>query len=50
MRQLDDIEQTDIAFATLDSTDVVAVQIGQLRQMFLRQPALDPQFADAPSN
>ena len=47
MRQLDDIEQTDIAFTPLDSTDVVAMQIGQLRQMFLRQPALDSQFTDA---
>ena len=49
MRQLDDIEQTDVAFAPLDSADVIAMQIGQFRQMFLRQPALDSQFTDAPS-
>ena len=33
--QLHDVEETDIPFAALHSTDVVAMQIGQLRQLFL---------------
>ena len=35
VRQFDDVEQADVAFAALDSADVVAMQVGQLRQALL---------------
>ena len=44
--QCDDVKQTDIAFSPFDSAHVVAMEIRQLRQGFLRKPALCPQFAD----
>ena len=47
--QLDNVDQPDVAFAALDSTDVVSMQVGQLRQAFLRKAALHPQFANAPA-
>ena len=45
--KLDNIEQADIAFPTLNSSNIVSMQIRQLCQAFLRKPALQPQFADA---
>lgn len=33
--QLDDIKQADVPFAPLYPTHIVAVQVGQLRQLFL---------------
>ena len=45
--QCDDVQQGDIALATLDSADVVAVQIGQLRQLLLREAAFEPERADS---
>ena len=47
VRQYDDVDQPDVAFAALDSTDIVSMQIRQLRQAFLRKAALHPQFANA---
>ena len=47
VRQCDDVDQPDVAFASLDSTDIVSMQIRQLRQAFLRKAALHPQFANA---
>ena len=47
MRQFDDVDEADVAFAPLDSTDVVSMQVRQLRQAFLREAALHPQFANA---
>ena len=35
VRQLDDVDQTDIALTALDSADVVSVEVRQLRQLFL---------------
>lgn len=42
-----DVHQADVSFASLDSTDVVSVQVRQLSQALLREAALGPQFADA---
>jgi hypothetical protein len=47
VRQSDDVKQTNIAFTSFYPADVVAVEIRQLGQDFLRKPALCPQFADA---
>ena len=49
MRQLDDVDQTDIAFATFDSAYVVSVEVRQLGQLFLRKTAVCPQLADTSS-
>jgi hypothetical protein len=45
--QLDDVDKADVAFASLDSTDVVSMQVRQLRQVFLGKAPLRPQFANA---
>jgi hypothetical protein len=45
--QLHDIEQANVALTAFDATHVVAVQISQLRQFFLREFALEPQLANA---
>jgi hypothetical protein len=47
VRQGYDIHQADIAFARLDSTDVVSMQFRQFCQPFLGKSALRPQFANA---
>jgi len=47
VRQFDDVDQPDVAFASLDSTDIVSMQVRQLRQAFLGKAALRPQFANA---
>jgi len=47
MRQFDDVDQPDVAFASLDSTDIVSMQVRQLCQAFLRKATLYPQFANA---
>jgi hypothetical protein len=47
MSKSDDVEQADVAFAALDTPDVVSVQIRQLCEAFLRKPARRPQCADA---
>jgi hypothetical protein len=47
MSQSDDVEQADVAFAPLDSSDIVSVQVRQLCEALLRKAALHPQFADA---
>ena len=49
VRQRDNVEQSDVAFATLNATDVVPMKVRQLRQTLLREPTLRPQFADAPA-
>jgi hypothetical protein len=45
--QLDNVNQTDVAFASLDSTNIIAMQVRQLRQPLLGEATLLPQFADA---
>ncbi len=47
MRQLEDIEQGDVPFSTLDAPDVVSVQAGYFGEFFLGHSAIQPQFADA---
>lgn len=47
MRQFNDVDQADVAFASLDSTNVVSMQVRQLRQALLGKAALRPQFANA---
>src|SRR4051812_12907248 len=47
MRQYDDVDEPDVALAALNSTDVVAMQVRELCQRFLRKAALRPQFANA---
>ena len=47
VRQYNDVDQPDVAFASLDSTDIVSMQVRQLRQAFLRKAAFHPQFANA---
>jgi len=49
VRQLDDVDQTDIALTALDSADVVSVEVRQLRQLFLRKTAVCPELADTSS-
>jgi hypothetical protein len=49
VRQFDDVDQTDVAFASFDSADIVSMQVRQLRQAFLGEAALRPQFANAPA-
>lgn len=47
MSKSDDVEQANVAFAALDSPDIVSVQVRQLCEALLRKAALHPQFADA---
>jgi hypothetical protein len=49
VRQFDDVDQPDVAFASLNSTDIVSMQVRQFRQDFLGKAALHPQFANAPA-
>ena len=49
VRQLDDVDQTDIALTALNPANVVSVEVRQLRQAFLRQTAFCPQLADTSS-
>lgn len=44
MSKFDDIDQRDVSFATLDTTDVVAVQMCQLCEFLLREATLIPQL------
>ena len=45
--KLHDIEQADIAFAALDSPNIISVQVRQFCETLLRKSALHPQFTDA---
>jgi len=36
VRELHDVDETDIALPTLDSADVIAVHVGQFSQLLLR--------------
>jgi hypothetical protein len=47
--QCDDVQQGDVSLTTLDSADVVPMQVRQLRQLLLRKSALQSKLADAPS-
>ena len=41
-----DVQEADIAFAALHPSDVVAVEMGEFCQFFLRKTALQPEPAD----
>ena len=41
MSQFYDVDETHISFTTLNPTHVIPVKVGQLRQLFLREFALD---------
>ena len=43
--QPDDVEQADVAFATLDSADIIPMQFGEFCQALLRQTTLYSQLA-----
>jgi len=45
-REFDNVEQAHVTLSALDPANVVAVQVSQLRQLFLRQMALLPKLAD----
>jgi hypothetical protein len=49
MRQLDDVDQPNVSFASFDPTDVVSMQVRQLRETLLGKAALRPQLANAPA-
>jgi len=49
VRKFDYVDETKVALAALDSTDVVSMKVRQLRQTLLRKSSLHPQFADAPA-
>ena len=46
MSQSHDVHQTNIPFTSFNATDIVSMQVGQLRQRFLGKALLRPQFAD----
>ena len=41
-----DIQQSDISFTSLDSSNVIPMEMGNFGEPFLRETALKPQFAD----
>jgi len=46
MGKLDKVYKAEIALAAFNATDVVAVEIGALGQLFLRQTVRQPQLTD----
>ncbi len=47
--ELDDIDEADISFASLNPTYVVAMQVCQLGQLLLGEVAIKPDLANMPS-
>ncbi len=47
MRQFHDVNEAHVPLPALYTADVVAVKVGQLRELFLRQTALKPELAHA---
>ena len=45
MRKRDDVQERYVALASLDSTDVIAMEVGQFGKLFLREPSLKPELA-----
>jgi hypothetical protein len=45
--ELDDVHKAYISLSSLDSSNIVAVQICQFGKLFLRQMAVKPEPADA---
>jgi len=50
MCQFDNVNQTDIAFPTLNAADIVSMKMAKLRQFFLREASLQTQFSHALSD
>ena len=46
MREFNNVQQSEVALAALDSADIVAMQVGQFRQLLLRKTAFESQFAE----
>ena len=46
MGKLDEIHNAQVALAAFNSTDVVAMEVGALGQLFLRQTARQSQLTD----
>lgn len=46
-RQGHDVQKGDVALASLDSADVIAMQVGQFCQLLLRQSTFEPESADS---
>jgi hypothetical protein len=47
--QGDDVEEGNVALTALDAADIVAMEVGQFRQLFLRQTAFESQLANVSS-
>jgi hypothetical protein len=47
--QCDDVQQGDVTLAALDAAHVIPMEISQLRQLLLRESALQSKLSDAPS-
>ena len=45
-RNLNDVEESDVAFSALNAPDIIPVGAGALCQVFLRQFQREAQFAD----
>ena len=47
VRQFDDVDKADVTFPSLDSANIVSMQVRQLRKAFLGKATLRSQFANA---
>jgi len=47
MCQFDDIDETYVPLPTLDPTDVIPVQVGTIRQLFVAPSALWPKLSQS---
>jgi hypothetical protein len=43
--QLDDVDQAYVSLSAFDSANIIAVQVGQFCQLFLRQSSLKSELA-----
>ena len=46
MSQFDDIDEAYVPFTAFNTTHIIPVKIGQLRQLFLREPPLQTKLAE----
>lgn len=47
VRQRNDVQEGDVTLASLDTADVVAMEVGQFCQPLLRQSSFEPESADS---
>jgi hypothetical protein len=45
--QRHDVQQCDVALAAFDAAHIIAMEIRQLRKLFLREPTLQPKLTEA---